>query len=73
MENLERIYFSICNLCDISRNIIYSALCGEEGHKKGYFFQFRVFRVLNFVLISPLRLYCASCVFHRLWHLIVCV
>lgn len=38
---------------------------------KDYIFQFRVFRVLNFILIFPLKLHCAHCVFRRHWHLTV--
>lgn len=72
-KNPERIHinFSTSNLCDISRNNIYSALHGEKGHKKRYIFHFTVLRVLNFILIYPLKLYCVYCVFHRRWHLIV--
>ena len=70
-KNLERIYFSMCNLCDISRNNVHSISHGEKGHKIGTFFSLGFFRVLEFVMISPLKRYCAYHVFHRLWYLIV--
>lgn len=42
-----------------------------RGEQKEYSFQVRVFRVLNFILISPLKLYCTHRAFHRHWRLIV--
>ena len=63
-KNLERIYFSMCNLWDISRNNVHSISHEEKGHKMGTFFSLGFFRVLDFVMISPLKWYGAFLAFN---------